>query len=91
MSFYLFNKLQSFKIKYEHFIFQNHQKHLLPQLYIFDLDIVVEGNLGSVFFLMVIPNDHFIFLISEYKNNDIGFVHHLNEFDFLSQELTFLL
>ena len=52
---------------------------------------IIESYLCPILFLIVIPDNHFVFLISIDYNYYIGFVHHFNKVDRIRQSLTLFL
>jgi hypothetical protein len=55
------------------------------------LDHRVEGNLGAIFALMVVPDDHLVEGRGEDEDHEVGLVHHLDDLDGLVKVLDLLL
>lgn len=73
----LLDELKSDEIKDKSLLLEDHDHHVLSELDIHNELIGIEGDLCSILFFMIIPNDNFVSLLFIHQNNHICFVHHL--------------
>lgn len=87
--FDLLNELKGAKIKYERFLFQNDDHHLLAEFNAFYRR--VECDLRSVFAFLVVPNDYFVLSWGQNQHDEVSFVHHLDKFYWFIKQLDLFL
>ena len=59
----LLDQFEGDKVEDEGLLVQHHDHHFLSQLHVHDKLICVKGNLCSILFLMIVPNNHFVSLL----------------------------
>lgn len=73
---YLFNQLKREEGEDESLFLEHDHEHVLAQLDC--LDHAIEGDLGTIFPLVVVPNNNFVARGRQDQHNEVSLVHHLD-------------
>lgn len=87
----LFYEFERNEIENESLFVEYDNHHILPEFDVHDELVGVECNLRPVFFLVIVPNYHFVPLLLVHQHNYVSLVHHLDQGDVFIELLDLLL
>ena len=68
----LLDELQCLEIEDEDLVLQHDHQHVFPQFDVSDFTPGIKSDFRAILLLVIIPNDYFVFLRCENKDNNIA-------------------